>query len=271
MVASSVVNPNLRNSTVLEPFIAYLNVDDWLVQRFLPSTLVSIPSAVAVDGHVKTAFTQCGQFFPNQTPPVVPADTMLRELCFTAFAILHNGNKKTPVFVAQRLNRQMLQVGKNLKRTDRFYEEARLPHAQRAKLADYRGSDFDRGHMAPAGDMHSVDAMAQSFSLANIVPQNAQHNRGPWSAIENDTRKYVMRARGDVYVFTGPVYSDKPVTIGEGHVAVPQYLFKVVHDATTKRTWAHWHTNSANVTLSAPISYPEFVRRTGIHLLPPTH
>src|SRR5699024_839614 len=65
---------------------------------------------------------------------------------------------------------------------------------------DYQGSGFDRGHMAPAGDMHNQESMAQSFSLANIVPQNAQHNRGAWSKIEADTRKYVSRAQGDVYI-----------------------------------------------------------------------
>ena len=56
-----------------------------------------------------------------------------------------------------------------------------------------------------------------------MVPQDQTHNGGAWSQIEQDTRKYVMRASGDVYVFTGPVYADKPRTIGSG-VAVPAYL-----------------------------------------------
>ncbi|MNL90037.1 DNA/RNA non-specific endonuclease [compost metagenome] len=60
--------------------------------------------------------------------------------------------------------------------------------------------------MAPAGNMASAEAMAQSFSLANMVPQNQSHNAGPWSQIEQATRGYAQRAQGDVYVFTGPVY-----------------------------------------------------------------
>src|SRR5690606_23983173 len=155
-----------------------------------------------------TKFEQCTQFFPGSQPPVVPSAPSLRELCFSSFAILHNGSTKTPVFVAQRLNRHMVQQARSVERSDRFYAEARLPNAERAELSDYRGSGYSRGHMAPAGDMHNDEAMAQSFSLANMVPQNQVQNAGAWSQIEQDTRKYIMRARGDVYVFTGPVYSE---------------------------------------------------------------
>lgn len=229
----------------------------------------SIPSAAAVDGYVQTQFADCPQFFPQQQAPIVPAAQGLRELCFGPFAILHSGETKTPVFVAQRLNRQMLANTQAIKRTDRFYEEGRLPSSHRAGLADYRRSGYSRGHMAPAGDMHSNEAMAQSFSLANIAPQNQQHNAGAWNRIENDTHKYVKRARGDVYVFTGPVYEADPPTIGEGKVAVPAYLYKVVYDPNTDRSWVHWHENRAETRARSPISYEEFVRRTGLHLLKP--
>lgn len=198
----------------------------------------------------------------------MPAAQGLRELCFSGFAILHSGQTKTPVFVAQRLNRRLLTQAQGIKRTDRFYSEARLPKAERADLADYRGSGYSRGHMAPAADMYSAETMAQSFSLANMVPQNQTHNAGPWSRIEQDTRKYVMRAAGDVYLFTGPVYASNPSAIGSG-VAVPAYLYKLVYDASTGRSWVHWQANSANAKVGAPISYEELVKRTGIRFLPP--
>lgn len=189
-------------------------------------------------------------------------------MCFTSFAILHSGQTKTPVFVAQRLNRGMLVQAQSVQRTDNFYTEARLPSSERAELADYRGSGYSRGHMAPAGDMHSPEAMAQSFSLANMVPQNQVHNAGAWSRIENDTRKYVMRAKGDVYIFTGPVYGGRPETIGLGKVGIPSHIFKIVYDASTERSWVHWQANSPDTKAQPPISHEEFVRRSGMRLLP---
>lgn len=238
--------------------------------QWLPGQRAQEPSAapVRVSGpSVQTLFTACPQFFPGQHAPIVPAAQRMRELCFSGFAVLHSGETKTPLFVAERLNRQLLTQAQGLQRTDKFYAEARLPSAERAELADYRGSGYSRGHLAPAANMTSAEAMAQSFSLANMVPQDQTHNGGPWNRIEQDTRKYIMRATGDVYIFTGAVFDGAPKTIGQG-VAVPSHMYKLVYDAATGKSWAHWQANDAATRVSAPISYDELVRRTGIEFLP---
>ena len=152
---------------------------DALISQFEWPQQTQSASAVHDSGaYVQTSFAQCREFFPQNKPPIVPAAQGQRELCFSAFALLHHAGAKTPVFVAQRLNKQMLTQARHVQRVDRFYAEARLPKAERAELDDYRGSGYSRGHMAPAGDMHNNDAMAQSFSLANMVPQNQRHNAG---------------------------------------------------------------------------------------------
>ena len=153
-------------------------------------------------------------------------------------------------------------------RTDKFFADARLPRGERAELEDYQGSGFDRGHMAPAGDMGTAESLAQSFSLANVVPQYPVNNRRSWAGIEKATRKYVMRAAGDVFVITGPVFDGVPQTIGSNGVWVPQHLFKLVYDPSTNRAWAHWLDNSDDAMVGKPISYEELVRRTGIQFLP---
>jgi endonuclease G len=124
-------------------------------------------------------------------------------------------------------------------------------------------------HMAPAADMPTPNAMAQSFSLANMAPQAPTNNRGVWAkAVEKPTRQYVMRAQGDVYVFTGPVFSGAVTTIGRGRVWVPTYLFKLVYDPSAQRAWAYWVENTNDAQMAAPISYRELVRRVGFELLP---
>ena len=88
--------------------------------------------------------------------------------------------------------------GPGLRRTDKFYAEARLPRSERAELDDYKGSGlFARTHGAGGRHVHPGRDGAE-LSLANMVPQDQTHNGGAWSQIEQDTRKYVMRAPGDV-------------------------------------------------------------------------
>ena len=102
----------------------------------------------------------------------------------------------------------------------------------------YKGSGFDRGHMAPAGDVPSAHAMAKRFSLANLVPQAPKNKQKSWNGIEQATRKYVMRAKGDACVISGPVYEGKPKTIGHSRVWVPKHLYKLVYDPATDRASA---------------------------------
>jgi endonuclease G len=244
---------------------------------FIPSSAKSCLLALALtlvaatQSHATEDFAACTHFFANGTPPVVEKHPMQRALCYDAFAILHSGESKTAVFVAQRLNQASI-ADADEKRTNRFFPDARLRSAERAFLDDYKGSGYDRGHMAPAGDMPTAQAMAQSFSLANMIPQAPEHNRGVWAkTVEAATRKYASRATGDVYVITGPVYvpsiAESP-SIGRGQVRVPKYLFKLVYDEQKGKAWAYWQENSDGAKASPPISYGELVERTGISFFP---
>ncbi|PYE79437.1 endonuclease G [Xylophilus ampelinus] len=190
-----------------------------------------------------------------------------RELCFDAFAVLYSGESKTPIYTVERLTRSSLMSAQGIPRNDRFYPEARLPAAYRAQLADYAGSGYDRGHMAPAGDMPTAEAKAQSFSLANMVPQAPALNQKAWNQIEQATRKYAARASGDVYVFTGPNYGARPATIGPGKVWVPAATWKLVHVPAEGRSWAYWMSNDAGPHSLKPIDYAQFIRQGGPQLL----
>lgn len=120
-------------------------------------------------------------------------------------------------------------------------------------MDDYKGTGYDRGHMAAAGNMGTEESKAQSFSLANMVPQNPENNQNAWRKIEADTRKYAMRAEGDVFVITGPVFESDHPTIGSNQVWVPQHLFKLVYDPSANKAWAHWMDNTEEA--SPNISY----------------
>ncbi|RYF79682.1 MAG: DNA/RNA non-specific endonuclease [Comamonadaceae bacterium] len=279
---SCALNPQWTASPALDtPWMRELvaRLGPWLSAR-LPASSTSRPEAKpsadarppagsAPHATGEGQFSACRDVFPLERPPqLLYAPPELHALCFDSFAVLYNAATKTPVYVAERLSRAGLVAAQSIARTDRFYPEARLPGRARAQLDDYRGSGYARGHMAPAADMPNANAMAQSFSLANIVPQDQNHNSGPWNQIERDTRQYVMRARGDVYVFTGPAFLNSITTrIGASGVAVPSHLFKLVHDPATGRSWAHWHHNQPGRQAMKPIAYQTLVNQVGIDFL----
>lgn len=219
-------------------------------------------SHAAIEG-----FAQCPQHFPGHAPAVAWPGRQ-RALCFDGFAALYSGESKTPLYTAQKLTRASVEAAKGIRRVDRFYPEARLPAADRAQLADYVGSGYDRGHLSPAGDMPSVTAKAQSFSLANMVPQAPKLNQGAWNQIEQSTRKYAARATGPVFVFTGPSFDRQPDKIGPGKVWVPSHTWKVVYSSGDGRAWAYWTLNHGGTHSLQPISYREFEQRSGLALLP---
>lgn len=118
-----------------------------MILSYLPKLMAGVLMAASFSASADFA-KDCPQFFPGAAPYVqrtVPGS--LRELCFGSFAVMHSGQAKTPVYVAERLNRALLQDAMDEERTDRFYEEARLPHAERARLQDYARSGYDRGHL----------------------------------------------------------------------------------------------------------------------------
>lgn len=228
-----------------------------------------------------TSFQACADHFYGGAAPRVeqPAEYgTLRALCYDRFAVLHSSAMKGPLFSAERLSAADLHQGAKVKRPDgrtAFFPDARLPERERSQLQDYAGQGHipkedrrDRGHLTPAREMTDDRSMAQSFSLANVVPQNSVNNEQIWTKIEKDTRSYIMRAHGSVTVITGAQYDPNPPRVGPGRIAVPTAMYKLVYDETTGRAWAHWLPNTATAQVGHPISYAELVKRTGIDFLP---
>ena len=119
----------------------------------------------------------------------------------------------------------------NAKRSSRFYTDRTIAEKS-ATTDDYKGSGYDRGHLAPAADMRfSEDAMRDCFYMTNIAPQAPALNRGPWADLEKEARNWALRDEA-LLIVTGPIFaSDGYETIGENDVAVPDFFFKVILDA----------------------------------------
>lgn len=159
----------------------------------------------------------------------IPTDTRKREeirLKRTGYTVSYNNQYKTPHWVGWELTRA--ETKGDEERDNRFVPDPDLPEP-RAEHADYTNTGYDRGHMAPAADMKwSEKAMAESFYMSNICPQNQKLNRDDWGDLEDQCRAWAQKY-GTVYITCGPIYDSKrPKRIGKHKIAVPNRFFKVV-------------------------------------------
>ena len=138
-----------------------------------------------------------------------------------------------PLWVIYKLTADELN-GKRVGRTDDFRADPRV-RTRSADPEDYKGTGYDRGHLAPAADMcWDKDVMSESFYMSNMSPQKPECNRGIWVELESQVRDFARREK-EVFIVTGPVfYSGKPVkSIGvNNRVSVPHAYYKVVYDLT---------------------------------------
>jgi endonuclease G len=215
------------------------------------------------------AVTACPQHFALGVAPLLTNAQLqprIRKLCFEAYAVLHSGVSRTPVYAAEHLTRSNLLEARTLSRKDAFHPEASLPVADRSELGDYARSGYDRGHMAPNGDMPTRKAQAQSFSLANMVPQLHANNAGVWAGIEMAVRELAV-TEGELYVVSGPAFLGADIQqIGRG-VLVPTHLWKVVYSPSQQRAGAYVITNDETRAYSA-ISLRDLERMVGVQALP---
>ena len=213
--------------------------------------------------------SQCSQNFyggvyPEFTNSKLSKDT--QALCFNGFAVMYSDVSRTPLWSAEHLTRKRLQQAKQIDREDSFHEESRLPLSARAKLADYSGSGFDRGHLAPNGDMANRNQQYDSFSLANIAPQSPRNNRYIWRNIESATR-YLTQQYGDTYTITGVAFTNKKLQRLKGRVLVPSHFFKAVYIPAINSAGVYYAPNDESERIEV-ISVDELTARTGIDVLP---
>ncbi len=161
------------------------------------------------------------------------------------YVLEHSDLDKIPYWVCESI--ELAELNGSAVRKDKFFPEPQLQGAPRSELADYKGSGFDRGHMAPAGNQdQSQQLNDETFSLANMAPQvGVGFNQHTWAVLEGKVRAWAEE-RQLAYAITGPLFWDPEEedpatadgsipfeTIGPGGVGVPTHFYKIVVRQTT--------------------------------------
>lgn len=217
----------------------------------------------------KKHLENCGHHYFNKISPqnlVNKPQNSLYYLCFDGFAVGFSAIAKVALWSAEHLTEERLTQAETLERKDSFHEESQLPQNIQASLNDYKKVPYDRGHLAPNADMATSEQQYESFSLANIVPQNPTHNRGIWRSIETRTR-YLTLKYGEVYVVTGPAFLGKTVKKLNNNVLIPTHLYKAVYIPSINQAGVYFSPNNDSGLVEV-ISLNELGVRIGYDVMP---
>lgn len=155
--------------------------------------------------------------------PSAPADEQIVE--YKGMTVSFNQSKHVPNWVAWELTRD--EVHGTVPRAKGFKSDPRVKGCP--EPWDYSNSGYDRGHMAPAGDMKwDRQAMEESFYMTNVCPQANQLNSGTWNRLEEKCRVWAD-VDSAIIIIAGPILTDDLTeTIGATKVIVPKRFFKVI-------------------------------------------
>ncbi|MET2946507.1 DNA/RNA non-specific endonuclease [Vibrio owensii] len=165
----------------------------------------------------------CGQHLDKG----MPSTNSDQFLCRDGYAVGYNYDTKNADWVAYHVTAESVNITN--KRSNSFKEDTEMPDYARSTLADYKGSGYDRGHLAPSATMDFTrESMKQSFLMSNMSPQLPGFNRVGWRVLEEHVRD-LANEYNELYVVTGPIYEGDEGTIGNG-VVIPSAFYKVILD-----------------------------------------
>jgi endonuclease G, mitochondrial len=224
-----------------------------------PGTITATPS--------NSTNSACATQLPGGRAPTFTNPKMgegLQMLCYEEFTVGYSGALRSPLWSAEYLSPERIQAARGMKRQNTFHEDLALPPQARAHLKDFVGSGYDRGHMAPSGDMSNSSSQNESFSLANIIAQDSVNNQNVWAEIESGTRTFAVR-EGGVHVITGPLFIGQNLQFLRDRVAIPTQMFKVLY-LPTKKVGGVYVVENTNTRDIAWKSIPDFERLSGYRL-----
>ncbi|MFT5822124.1 MAG: endonuclease G [Crocinitomix sp.] len=154
-----------------------------------------------------------------------PSSTGNQVIHHNGYSLSYDEQAEQADWVFYKLTRSS--ISSFIKRSNDYREDPFVNEGS-ATLDDYRGSGYDRGHLAPAGSMKlGAQSMSHSFFMSNISPQYPAFNRGVWKRLEGKVRFWV-ESKDSIFVVTGPVLDSPLDTIGGNNVIVPRAYYKTL-------------------------------------------
>ena len=209
-----------------------------------------------------------------------------RYIARDGYVLQHSSLDKIPLWVCEHVTKEQLHGSAT--RSGKFAPDPLLAGQPRAELADYRGSGYDRGHQAPAGDFNADQRLKdETFYLSNMAPQVPALNQQAWADLEDRVRDCI-ESFGGGYIITGGFFydakEDDPQTAdgaidywvtGPHAVAVPTHFYKIVVVRDAGGSWQATAFVMENRAYHKPYHFDQYVKsvdwveeHTGLDFMP---
>lgn len=208
----------------------------------------------------------------------LPTSTTGKIITHNYYSLSYSEKHLQPEWVAYEISRDNVISSKAKRDELRFRPDPNLDKEIAVVSSDYTRSGYDRGHLLPAQDMSfKEEAMAETFYMTNVSPQDKDFNRGVWKSLELQVRDWAKHF-DKLYVVTGPVLTKRAKRIinktskKKKKIPVPHSYYKIVLDfyGTDIKMVGFW---LKNVESDAPLiafatSVDDIEEMTGIDFFP---
>ncbi|XP_041840801.1 uncharacterized protein LOC121639549 [Melanotaenia boesemani] len=244
------------------------------VQGLLVLAALLLFSTAPIETKVVNSMAECAEFFLQRTPPRIPGileegrildQNRYKPICqtynnFRTFVTLYDIRNKIPVFSAAKYKGQgggrprnpawnfEPQLENNMKPAEKSFS-----YENQAGTKDYKQQNpiFDRGHLLPSSYGLTEEEINSTFTLTNIVPQQATFNQGSWNKMESCVKcvldKYCIdnNDNKEAFVVIGAQPSDGRLL--NNKINIPSMLWSAFCCySSSQNRWlasAHWGEN----------------------------
>ena len=205
-------------------------------------------------------------------PPVrigAPAVSDVQMIDRGEFVVGWSPSLKHPLWVAYHVPAEKAyEAGKR----PQFRADPSAPGSPSASA--YKGSGYDRGHMAPnyaIATRFGTEAQKDTFYMSNISPQKPGLNRGPWREIEHRIADLWTAKYGEIWVIVGCVPGDPEDRLPSG-IDAPKAYWQLIVSKAEDGVRALALYMPKDIPFSAfpvhnIVTVDELERRTGLDLL----
>lgn len=209
----------------------------------------------------------CGDKFFNKTSPIFPNYLLTQSqfICYHHYGVLASGLTKTGLISAEYLTKEDVQNARTLERKNTFHQDPFLNPQWAANENDYKRTGYDRGHLTPSGDEPNQEDQYETFSMANMAPQNPKLNRGNWEHIEAKVRD---EADNDgTYILTGIMANSSDPSLPNTTIIIPDIYYKAIFEPS-KNYCGIWIAQNIENGEIIETSFEKFYNTYKINLFP---